>query len=166
MRVLIASMGSHGDIHPFVALGSELRRRGHEVLFFANGAFEPLATGEGLTFVPLGTAQEYETVIRNPDLTHPRKGLRLIARMLMHTLPDVYRQLDAHIRPGNTLVIGSTLASATRLIQEKRGVPTVTIHLSPSIFRSVHQTPARPGLTIPNWYPKILKRRVWKFLDR
>ncbi len=39
MRVLIAAGGSHGDILPFIALGREFQRNGHEVRFYAHGYF-------------------------------------------------------------------------------------------------------------------------------
>ncbi|HAN31602.1 MAG TPA: glycosyltransferase, partial [Myxococcales bacterium] len=35
MRVLLTTIGSRGDMQPFVALGIELRDRGHEVEFLA-----------------------------------------------------------------------------------------------------------------------------------
>ncbi|MBN3787941.1 glycosyltransferase [Burkholderia sp. Ac-20353] len=31
MRILIATAGSHGDVLPFIALGRELSRRGHDI---------------------------------------------------------------------------------------------------------------------------------------
>jgi UDP:flavonoid glycosyltransferase YjiC (YdhE family) len=41
-----------------------------------------------------------------------------------------------------------------------------TVHLAPSIFRSVIDPPKLPGLFMPNWLPRALKRKIWDFGDR
>jgi len=53
MRLLIASIGSAGDIHPFIAVGMAMRARGHEVLFLANPHFQERIENAGLHFAPL-----------------------------------------------------------------------------------------------------------------
>ena len=37
MRINMVSIGSTGDVRPYVLLGSELKRRGHEVTIVAFG---------------------------------------------------------------------------------------------------------------------------------
>ncbi len=43
MRILIAVGGSYGDTYPFLAIGREMMRRGHEVWFFATPNFAAAA---------------------------------------------------------------------------------------------------------------------------
>ena len=43
MRINMVSIGSTGDVRPYVLLGSELKRRGHEVTIVAFGKFEQMA---------------------------------------------------------------------------------------------------------------------------
>ncbi len=43
LNILLATVGSAGDVHPFVGLGVELKRRGHRVTLITSGAFETLA---------------------------------------------------------------------------------------------------------------------------
>ncbi len=164
MRILIAAGGSYGDIYPFVAIGRELMRRGHDVRFFATGNFESAARAAGLSFVQFGTAELYESLVRHPDAMHPRRGLKLIARILLEYLPEAYEALDEHARSAE-LIIGSTLVLAVRLVQETRGVPTVTVHLSPSILRSSYRAPRVTASGIPDWYPPSWKRLVWWIAD-
>ena len=80
MRGLISATGSYGDIYPFVAVGRELKRRGHDVRFFASSYFSFLVERSGLNAVGIGSKEAYEAVIRHPDAFHARKGIRLIAR--------------------------------------------------------------------------------------
>src|SRR5687768_14677241 len=55
MHVLLITIGSSGDVHPFVGVGAALRARGHRVTLVTNAHFAPLAAHAGLEFVELGT---------------------------------------------------------------------------------------------------------------
>ncbi|MEV4031687.1 glycosyltransferase [Streptomyces umbrinus] len=58
MRIALLTMGSRGDVQPFVALGSGLRARGHQVVLGAPEALRPLVEGAGL---------EHRTTPGDPD---------------------------------------------------------------------------------------------------
>lgn len=53
MRVTITTSGSRGDVQPYVAFGLGLASEGHEVTVAAPAAFEGMARGYGLGFVPV-----------------------------------------------------------------------------------------------------------------
>ncbi|MEM9301019.1 MAG: glycosyltransferase [Pseudomonadota bacterium] len=52
MRALIVTLGSRGDVQPFIALGMALRDRGHEVSLCTPDRFESFVTDHGLGFLP------------------------------------------------------------------------------------------------------------------
>ena len=55
MRITLLSLGSRGDVQPFIALAVGLQKTGHhEVRFAAPDNFESLAREYGLSFSPLG----------------------------------------------------------------------------------------------------------------
>ena len=51
MRILITAVGSHGDVYPFIAMGTELKRRNHDVILFLNEHHQPYAEAVGLRSV-------------------------------------------------------------------------------------------------------------------
>ena len=51
-RILLTTMGSLGDLHPYLALGSELKRRGHSVVVATFRHYGPRVEAEGLEFHP------------------------------------------------------------------------------------------------------------------
>src|SRR6202043_740936 len=59
MRVLLVSIGTAGDLLPFIALGKALRGRGHHVTVLGNGYFREVAEKEALDFVPVCSADEH-----------------------------------------------------------------------------------------------------------
>ncbi len=74
MNVLLASLGSYGDIFPMVGIGARLAQRGHAVTLFTNAHFQPLARQHGLGFVSLGSEAEFRHFADHPDLFNPRSG--------------------------------------------------------------------------------------------
>lgn len=53
MKTLILTIGSRGDVQPYIALGAGLRRAGHRVTLATLEAFAPQARAHGLGFHPL-----------------------------------------------------------------------------------------------------------------
>jgi UDP:flavonoid glycosyltransferase YjiC (YdhE family) len=116
---------------------------------------------------PLGTDPQYLSIIRDPDIWHPRKGLAAIfGRGVGPLIEPTYRLIEQRYQPGRTVVAASSLALGARLAQERLGVPTATIHLQPSVMRTVYDLPRLPGLAIPAWMPHPIKRALWRAIDR
>jgi UDP:flavonoid glycosyltransferase YjiC (YdhE family) len=165
MKVLITPVGSAGDNYPFIGLAAELVRRGHDVHVLSIAPFGDAIAAAGAHYVEMGTMEEYRTQINNPDLWHPMKGTRTVARLIgeqVRRLREAVARLD---EPGRTLVVAHTLDFASRALHEKSGLPFVAIHLQPSIVRTSYQLPTMVGTTNYSWLPRWVKRSVWWFLD-
>ena len=168
MHVVLMSIGSAGDIHPLVRVGTELRDRGHSVTLSTVDVFQPLAEAEGFRFISLGNRREYDEIISNPRLWHPRRGATYFVRNVI--LPFMRRQYavleqcvaadecDVVIAPGTCL--------GARIAHDKLGVNLATAHLSPFFFRSVFRNRRVPGLVIPDWVPHSWKRGIFRLGDR
>ena len=87
MRFLMTPVGSSGDVHPFIGIGSRLRSRGHEVFVLTAAPFEQMVVRAGLGFHPTVSADEYDRVTRDPALWHPRAGLQIVMREVAKWLP-------------------------------------------------------------------------------
>ncbi|WP_186757266.1 glycosyltransferase [Echinicola salinicaeni] len=55
MKILIVSIGTRGDMEPFLAVGQLLRKRGHQVIAVFPAQFEDLVKAAGLEFRSLGS---------------------------------------------------------------------------------------------------------------
>ena len=53
MNVVILTLGTLGDVQPYVALGPGLKAAGHEVTLVTGRGFEAMVSGRGLRYVPL-----------------------------------------------------------------------------------------------------------------
>lgn len=166
MRYLLITLGSHGDVHPFVGLALALKRRGHGVALMTSGYFAELIRRTGVECIELGSAEEFEKVSDNPDLWNPRKALKVIAESMAGYLPRMYEKILAYIQehPG-TVMVGSTLAFAARIVQEKKGTPLITVHLSPGTIRSVYDTMKIPGVPLGKGAPIWVKKAFFAVAD-
>src|SRR3954452_25246811 len=76
MKVLLAALGSRGDVQPQLVLGDELKRRGHTVTLAAPPNFRSWAEPRGFRFIPVG--EDINTLLlRSRHMTeqHPIKAL-------------------------------------------------------------------------------------------
>ncbi len=165
-EIVIVARGSSGDVHPFVGLGLELKRRGYVVTVLANGHFKALIERVGLGFIEQGTAQEYHEAIHNPDLWHKTRGFEFVAQYgFLGPMRLIYEMISQRHAAGPIIVVHSLLAIGARLAQEKLGVQTVTVNLSPGALRSVWRNPVLPGLWMPGGMPRLLKRGLFRLGD-
>ena len=166
MNVVITALGSGGDVFPFIALGQVLQERGHPVALLANPHFAEAVAAAGLPLVPLGTEDEYLAALRQPEIWHPRRGFAVIWRQLMELTPRILATIEGQIVSGQTVLVGSTLSLATRLAQERHGIPAVMVHLAPSCFLSVHEFPVTSARPLPGWLPLWARRVLLTVIDR
>ncbi|MDB5801962.1 MAG: glycosyltransferase [Rhodocyclales bacterium] len=171
MHILIEAVGSAGDVHPFLAIGQALAARGHEVDVMTSEYFAGRVRQAGLGVIAGSSAEDYQRAISQPDLWHPRLGFRALWRESQKKLLPYYALLQEHIRPGETVLLGSTLAWSVRLAQECLGVPAATVHLSPSCILSADAPARMAGLGswlehLPvSWRRAFLGWVEKKFLD-
>ncbi|WP_374350297.1 glycosyltransferase [Chitinimonas sp.] len=165
MNVLIACVGSAGDVHPFIAIGQALRQRGHAVTLLTSPYFEERIVRAGLGFAPIGSVSDFTDGLQEADLWHSRRGFAVVCRHVGQHLTAGYQALAALAGP-ETVLVGSTLAFHARLAQEKLGLPMVSVHLSPSVLFSACAPSRWPGLP---WLPQLpawLARPVIASIER
>lgn len=65
-KILLMSLGSRGDMEPFLALGEELQQAGHEIAFCMPAQFQSLAQQVSPNFHPM--TAEYLDLIDDPEV--------------------------------------------------------------------------------------------------
>ncbi|OYU46396.1 MAG: glycosyl transferase [Burkholderiales bacterium PBB4] len=166
MKILLNAVGSHGDVLPFVGLGRELRLRGHRPHLFANAAYATLASVVGLDFSATGTVEDIDKLRKDRNATAPMDGMALLAKGVLQSVVQTYPLLEQAYEPGDTIVVGTSLAWAARLLCEKKAATGVVVHLAPSLLRSEHMAPSFGPLGHLAWAPKGLKRWAYALMDR
>jgi rhamnosyltransferase subunit B len=170
MNVLLPTLGSAGDVHPFIALGAALEARGHRATIITTPLFQPLIEAQGLGYLPVGTLEQVRAAIVHPNLWHLRKGFEVLAQVFIPAIEEIYRLIEKHA-DADTVVAFSTGAFGARLAQEKLGIPSASIHLQPTVIRSFADQGMfgniRLSASHPRWFKHGLFRLVdWLVIDR
>ncbi|MDZ4674460.1 MAG: glycosyltransferase [Gemmatimonadota bacterium] len=166
MHFLMTSVGSSGDVHPYIGMGRRLRQRGHDVTLLAADPHRPAIEAAGLGFASIWSEADYQDVTHDPDLWHPRRGLGKVLEVATAGLDTLWRELEARYEPGRTMIVGHPLAFGARAFEEKFRVPALTIHLAPGSIRSAHQVTALPPGVDISGLSHGLKRAFWWLADR
>ena len=65
-KIVLNTFGSFGDLHPFLAVAVELKRRGHRPVVATSGVYRDKILGEGLEFHPV--RPDVGELLNKPDL--------------------------------------------------------------------------------------------------
>jgi len=166
MHILISCVGSAGDVHPFIAIGTALAQRGHDVELLTSPHFRTRIEAAGLGFTPVGTEADYQRVVQQAALWHPRRSFPVLWQEMQPRLLEAHRSLLSRVQPGRTMLVGSTLAWPVRLAQETHGLPAVTVHLSPICMFSAQAPAVLPGVGDLSGWPAPLVRLIHSSVER
>ncbi len=165
-HAILASVGTDGDVHPFLGPGMALRARGYQVTLATHEHFARLASESDLEFRPLVSNAETEKLLGTRDFWHPLKGPLVIARWGAQFIRRQYNVLKELASGDNAVLIASPGIVAARVVQEELGVPLASIVLQPWMIPSMHAPPAMMGgLTLPRWAPRFAGRAYYRLFD-
>ena len=146
--ILLCTIGSAGDVYPFIGIGQELKKRGFRVVLITSQYFETQARSAGLEFFGLGSSEDYQSIIQDPDLWSPDKGFKVFADRVVFPIMEPAYEIIAGFDPAKTVLAAQGQFFAAHIAHEKLGFPFITIHLQPAAFRSVHEFPLLP-ISVP-----------------
>jgi len=166
MHHLLVTLGSHGDVHPFVGLGMRLRQRGHRVTLAANRVFQPVVEKAGLEFAELGTEDDFHAALHHPDLWHPRKGFRAVFEFSVQPMMrPAFELIQRFAAEGDLVVTAHAIAFGARIAQEKLGVPLASVHLAPCVMRGAYCPPKLTPSNFMNYLPAWMNRCLFRIVD-
>ena len=92
MRILLLTLGSRGDVQPYVALGAVLKARGHYVTLSTGKGFDPLIESHGLKAAALSV--DIQALLAQPDIQRAMHSLKGKIDAWRSTRALMQRQLD------------------------------------------------------------------------
>ena len=136
--ILIATIGSLGDLHPCLALGTELKHRGHKVILASTPFYKSRIEALGIEFRPLRpdwNPTNSELIRQCEDL---KKGPEILFRQLvLPHLRETYNDLLAAAH-GVDFMLAGELVFAAPLVAEKLPLRWASVILSPCSFFSAY----------------------------
>ena len=161
-RIVLVTIGSPGDVRPFLAIGAELRRRGHRPVVATSELYREQTAAAGLDFAPIRP-------VRVPGQQEPDffarvwRERRSPGAVFRDMFQPALRESLADLLPivaGADAVVSHTLAGAARLAADAPGLPWISAVMQPMGYLSAYEPPvlgppalaaalraAGPGLT-------------------
>jgi len=155
MKIVVATIGSRGDVQPYINLCHGLQEAGHDVVLATNPTLCSLATSHGVTSVPVGPSVDMGAVgaqLMDQSFNNMWIGMIRVmqfgARLIEEAYPDVLKVCqDADLVI--TSDTGSGIAEA-----EKLNIPWVSVSLQPA------------RIPVMNATPSFLGRILWGFMGK
>jgi MGT family glycosyltransferase len=139
-RILLTTFGSLGDLFPYLAIGLELKGRGHEVTIAAQSLYAERIAAEGLRFHAVGPEvdpTDRKFIERAMDA---RRGTERVLRFLSGHVRASYDQSLPAVRDAD-IVITHPIAFGAILAVEKLQRPWISSALAPISYLSAYDPP-------------------------
>ena len=137
--IVLATTGSLGDLHPYLAVGRALKARGHAVAVATATAYRARVEAAGLEMRAVGPDIDPEDPAIARYAIDVEKGSEYIFRELL--MPHV-RRMDEDTRKAledADLALGHPIALTVPIVAEQRRLPWLSVALAPLSFMSVHE---------------------------
>ena len=150
-RIVLTTFGSYGDLHPYIAIGLELKARGHRVVLATTPVYREKIEATGLFFHPIrpdlpSPEENTELVRKAMDL---KKGAEFIIKdLIANRIRESYEDLREAARAADLLVT-HVITYAGPVLAQKTGIPWISTALAPATLFSAYDPfvpPQAPGL--------------------
>ncbi|MCC6323150.1 MAG: glycosyltransferase family 1 protein [Phycisphaerales bacterium] len=180
MRALLVTLGSHGDIHPFIAIGRALAARGHHATLATNPYFQAQIerdASDRFAFAALTERAELKDLIAEHKVMDPARGpMAVMRKLVLPMVPqfaertrELLREFRADVLIYHPIVIGARWAAELDQIGGSRP-HTVSVSPSPLMWANPddpmvllphrsHQ-PSRAAVNFDRWLGRIFVRAM------
>ncbi len=166
-RIVLTTLGSLGDLHPYLALGSELRARGHAVVIATHPGYRSRAESAGLEFAPV--QPDYDSfgdlrAVMREAMDERRGSEAVLNRFVLPFLRRTHTDLLAAAR-GADLIVDHVLTFTAPIVCEQLGLPRVSTTLQPMAMFSAYDPPLFPAAPwvsrLPGAGPPLWRSLWW-----
>jgi UDP:flavonoid glycosyltransferase YjiC (YdhE family) len=146
-RIVLTTLGSLGDLHPYLAIARELTARGHTAVLATSEMYRARVEAEGVPFHPVRpdlrpVLEPPGALARHMDAAHGPE--RVVRELVVPFLADTYEDTLA-AAAGAELLVGHPLTLTAPMAAEQLGIPWLSSTLAPFLFFSLRDPPVPPG---------------------
>jgi UDP:flavonoid glycosyltransferase YjiC (YdhE family) len=154
MKLVILTVGTRGDVQPYVALGMGLTRRGHEVTLATSAEFKPFVEGHQLRFAPLAGSSRAVMEGQQMISRNPIKTVKAIYDASAPLMKQYFADSEAACE-GADLILWGFFGTPGYHIAEKMKIPTAGLFLQPWSKTGEFPNPGVPMRTLGPWLNRL-----------
>ena len=167
-NIVLTTIGTLGDLHPFIALGLALQAKGFRPTLALAEDQVAKARSAGLDAVAI--LPSFETIRLNLGLSEEAAVTLLMSdqrqfleKILLPCVSQSARSLLS-LATGAAAIISSPFVFAAPIIAEKTGIPLITAVLQPMAMLSPYDPPATPDFWMMKKAPVTTVGAAWNTL--
>jgi rhamnosyltransferase subunit B len=144
-RIVLTTLGSLGDLHPFIALALGLRDRGHSVVIATVKDYQAKVESLGLEFHSI---RPDHVDLEDPEMLAIMMDLKngtewILRNYILGSIRETYADLSAIAKDAD-LIIAHEIIYAAPLVAEILQIRWISCTLSPVSFFSAYDPPVLP----------------------
>jgi len=130
MKIALATIGSRGDIQPYIALGLELKRTGHLLTILTHPWAKPMVNNYGLTHISVGNDIDINYSAKQfvENSSNNLKGFKFALNFIFDNLRNCHNDFLSELK-NYDLIIGHGIVGEVEA--EILGKPFITISIAP-----------------------------------
>lgn len=165
LHFVVVTIGSAGDLFPFMRVALALREAGHRVSMLGPVQHAPFVEPTGLAFHGLPAD---ETVLDHPDLWHPTRGLAVVWRATRPAMAQIPAFVAALPQDEQVVLLAHPLAlpEADLCRAQRPGLKVAAIYLAPSNLPTVHDPLMLGPYPVPRWVPLGARCWLWRRIGK
>lgn len=161
LRIVILTVGTRGDVQPFIVLAQHIREAGHSVAIVSSTNFQKLIEDSGLEFISSGIEKIYQPK-EWAEVTSTADFIRVTGPMLISDFIRVGNLFRSSIlEPRADVIVGTAMTVSFALdLSEATGIPCWVAKLAPDLPTSGFITPGSHESSI-GWYNLVRCYAYW-----
>jgi UDP:flavonoid glycosyltransferase YjiC (YdhE family) len=131
VKIIIPTIGTRGDVQPYIALALGLQNAGHSVSIASHPTMRGLVESYGVTFAPIGPDIDigHETAVIRGRSPNWMIGFLRVMKFSFAMLEEAHADLLELCRAVDLVIVSHTAAGSIEA--DKLGLPTVSVTLMP-----------------------------------
>jgi rhamnosyltransferase subunit B len=168
-KIVLATFGTYGDLHPFISIALELKAAGYEAVIACSGHYRSKIEAEGLGFHAVRPNEldrqrdlgMDDTALTRQLMTGGIGSLEFVMRkLILPYLRQSYEDMMTATQ-GASLVVTSSFAFGATLAAQKRALPYINVALQPIMIPSVYDPPSMISFPrLSRLHPRLARKLI------
>lgn len=167
MNILITSVGTRGDVDPFLVLGAKLQEQGHTIYFFTANVYKTLVTTNGFNYIEVLSNEDYTEFLNDENSYNAKSAFKSVAKYFVLKPMRATFYAMGGFASSDCMIISSPLMIGAKLASEVFGIKMITVSLQPIAYLSSEKpSPFYSGLNILAYTPRLLRKFIFYLIKK
>jgi UDP:flavonoid glycosyltransferase YjiC (YdhE family) len=152
--IYLVTVGSYGDIAPFIAIGRALQARGFHPRLYTVPYFEAEVRAAGIDCHPMGDWIDLGDIVRRYGIMDRKRVSETVVKLLLEYAPQIHSLMEQEVRRERpAALVSHHVCWGMRWFAEREDLPHANVVLAPMMWLSSRDpvAPLRNSVGVIGW---------------